>query len=101
MTWFDVLDAVRQEAQKGEFTSRGVGSRAGIATSVASAWLSKFVKWEYVRIAGTAMGSRRWERTYTITQYGADRPKPKALPMAWRKKRIKRPQYRGGRTRVR
>jgi hypothetical protein len=79
-TWYDVLEAARglHGNPKGPFTKDDLAQAAGIqdgpkslAGRIASAWLTKFVKWGYVERVGEIPGAGiRPTYQYAVTEKG-------------------------------
>lgn len=65
MSWFKVLKLCRKlDDQEGVFTSYDLAEAGVNDPKVASAWLSKFEKWGYVRQDGKQFGGRiSWRLT--------------------------------------
>lgn len=73
--WYTILLAVRRIADE-DFTSTDLAEEVGLDVASASAWLSKFERWGYVRKAGKAAAGRRWCWTWGLTTYGETRKAP-------------------------
>jgi hypothetical protein len=77
MEWLDILKATRKHAVNGDITSAVLKKKTGLDIRVASAWLSKFVRWGYLIRAGVSIdlidGQRRPGRPgviYQLTSWG-------------------------------
>lgn len=77
--WFTYLESARELARKkSEFTAKDFADAAGIEgtgasapNQIATAWLSKFVRWKYVEIVGKEKGDGiRPSNVYSITDTG-------------------------------
>jgi hypothetical protein len=78
--WFEVLKAARHLADHGtsSFTAHALGEAAGFERTadstvdkIAYGWLSKFLRWGYVRRVASEKGvSGRRVQTYTVTTDG-------------------------------
>lgn len=69
--WFEVLLAARRISERGEpLMSTTLGLECGIDTRVASAWLFKFEKWNYVLRSEKDRTGRRWSWSWTLTKWG-------------------------------
>jgi hypothetical protein len=97
MDWFDVLKAARNVGSKGKgdslkvfpFTAAQLADEAGFkatarskATDIAAGWISKLVRWGYVRRVespeGPARGvSGRPQGFYALTKWGVNKKAPK------------------------
>lgn len=78
-SWFGILEAIRAKFENGKpFTASDVAKVAGIeatdlssADKIAYAWISKFLKWGYLRGDATTVGtSGRRVKTYAVTTNG-------------------------------
>lgn len=73
MAWFDILKTVRKLHNRGErITSLTLQDEANLDLRVSSAWLSKLLKWGYLR----KLGKDGKTNVYEITEWG-HRFKPK------------------------
>lgn len=80
LSWFDVLEAARKLSPDDarNFTAHDLAVAAGIrdttsstASQIATAWLSKFVRWKYVAVVGKVDGeSGRQTSSYRLTDVG-------------------------------
>jgi hypothetical protein len=79
MSWFEVLERAREICPDGErrFTAADLADHAALAAGgaakpeqIASAWLSKFVKWGYATRAGRRPGPFRPLTLYVLTRLG-------------------------------
>lgn len=69
--WFDVLKAARRISDRGvSLTSVALAKEANIQANVASAWLFKFEKWNYVLRAGKESTGARWSWSWALTKWG-------------------------------
>lgn len=79
-SWYSILDSARKFSpdERKPFTAPDLARVAGLqdtesstASQIATAWLSKFVKWGYVRIIGKVTGeSGRQTNAYVISENG-------------------------------
>jgi len=71
MPWYDVLKVVRRMVDAGgEISSRTVGLEAEMPTRIASMWLSKMVRWGYLRRISREPDGKRWSYRYELTRWG-------------------------------
>ena len=69
--WFDVLLAARRIAHRKEtLTSGELALEASIETRIASAWLSKFARWGYVKKKEKIATGNRWSWSWVVTRWG-------------------------------
>jgi hypothetical protein len=82
--WYDVLKAARRASKNGtDLLTAAALSEDGFfkpygdrGIHVASAWLSKFVRWGYAVREGSQPSGKAWARTYRLTKWGLKfRPK--------------------------
>ncbi len=69
--WYDVLQAARRVQGRDEIiTSKSLGLEAKIPTSIASAWLFKFLKFGYVLKGDKYITGKRWSWSWGLTRWG-------------------------------
>lgn len=69
--WFEILKAARRVNERGEaLTSGALAKEAKLQTNVASAWLFKFEKWNYVIRGEKELTGRRWSWSWVLTRWG-------------------------------
>ena len=69
--WFEVLKAARRVNERGEpLTSGSLAKETGLQTNIASAWLFKFEKWNYVVRGQKEKTNRRWSWSWVLTRWG-------------------------------
>lgn len=76
--WFEVLKAARELSPDGAtFTAAGLASMAHIQETskstpekIAAGWISKFLKWGYVKRTSKAEQDHRLVQWYVVTPYG-------------------------------
>jgi hypothetical protein len=96
-TWWRVLEAAREVGSKGKedalepipFTAADLATAAGFkatkksrATDIAAGWISKLVRWGYVRALPVEDGKKaagRPRRNYELTEWGLTKKAPRRL----------------------
>lgn len=71
--WYDVLLAARRVHGRDEpLTSSTLALESGIDVHIASAWLFKFEKWNYVLRGDKQSTGRRWSWSWVLTRWGLE-----------------------------
>ena len=78
--WYRILEAARRLHEREEgITLFSLGEEAEITPPIASGWLSKFARWQYV-IRGkreAPSGRTRWVQFFELTEWGLVKQAPK------------------------